>query len=151
MYTVHDYLCVLAGSRSSVNAKWINTVLKAETWMASLYVLYTQFSSFTPPLSFCHVLMKIMHGLICLEFKNMPMYLSQRIKGIFRNKTSLKPVIGMGINVKKKREQKEQGTWGRKPKGLGPSKTGILIFEQTVTLKQRAFWKAVFVSLKKKK
>lgn len=31
-----------------------------------------------------------------------------------------------------KREHKEQGTWGRKPKG--PSKTGILIFEQTVTL-----------------
>lgn len=84
--------------------------------MASLYVLYTRFSSFTPPLSFCHVLMKIMHSLICLEFKNMPMYLSRRIKVIFRNKTSLKPVIGMGINVEKKGSTRNKVPGGENPK-----------------------------------
>lgn len=59
---------------------------------------------------------------------------------LFINKTLLKPVIGAGINVKKKKgTQREQGTQGRKPKGLSPFKAGILIFEQNVTLKQRAF------------
>lgn len=55
---------------------------------------------------------------------------------VFINKTSLKLVIGTGLNVKKREHRRNKAPREESPKGLGPFKAGILIFEQNVSLKE---------------